>query len=1006
MMRAQPTRQLLAKSFAVLLITGLFSVALVLLVQTTVQGVASIRYVSPSGATSGACGSWATVCKLDYAMGLATSGNQLWLKAGTYTPTVGVGASASFTLTDGVAIYGGFAGTETLLTQRNPATNVSILSGDVGVPGVRDDNALHVVTAAYVGASTVLDGITIQDGAAKGFGSVGNGGGIYIYYGSPTITNVRLYNNTADQFGGAIYVRSGNPQISYTAFISNGANYGGGLYNDVSYDLVGGNVVLTNVAFYSNTAGLYAGGFYNDAGTPQLTSVLFQGHNARLAGGAVYLNKGSAAIVDTQFIGNYVDSYGGGLYNNKNSAVLSGTTFSDNYAKFHGGAMFNSKASVEITNLNMIANSAKYNGGAVVNDSSYLTVTNTAFSYNTSKYGGAMYNDTSGVMLTNATFYSNTATVDGGAMFNDAASPLLTHFSGIGNRADHYGGAIYSILGTPVIRNGILWGNTAEKGGATIGTATLIRSIVEGGCPTGVSCTSIWQNDPVLGAFGKYGGSVSTVPILTGSAAIDRSTSDCAATDARGVVRPQGTGCDLGAYETRGLALAVAGGSGQAKEVYKTYDQPLRVTATHVEGHSVASDTITFSSPGSGAATNPASQTTFMVSGQATVTVKANGYSGPYSVTVRAPGSQPIYFNLDNLDAPIAGLEASHSGATPVGQAALFTATTQAGTNIAFAWEFGDGQTGNGGQTFHVYQLAGTYHVTVTASNDNASTQEFLVIDVYDVALSGLAATNSGPTVLGASTSFAASAQAGTGLTYNWQFGDGGQASGASVAHTYAAPGVYTATVMASNGTSNAQAQTAVIVERALSGVSLQGAASGEVGRAVSFVVQIGAGQASKITWLFGDELLGAGPVEASAGYAPWTSVEHVYAVPGNYQVIATVANSVSQIQVSAPIAIRDVEIADTSIDWNGQLEIGELMNFIARISEGTSVSCIWDFDDGTPPLSGCDVEHTYNLAGNYTVKLWTVNSIGAAVTKTNLHIIDPTPAAQGSKLYLPAIRR
>ncbi len=720
-MRTPTTRQVIEKSFMLLLVTCALGVTLLLVLGQTARGQSSILFVAPTGIASGSCNSWATACTLDRAMSQSTAGKQLWLRAGTYTPTVGIGTSASFTLTNGVAIYGGFAGTETLLTQRNPAANVSILSGDVGVVGVRSDNALHVVTAVNVGASTVLDSITIQDGAAVGFGNVGNGGGIYISHASPTIANLTLFNNTADQQGGAIYIHSGSPRLSNTVIISNAANYGGGLYNDVTYDAIGGDIVLTGISFYSNTALLYGGGFYNDTGSPQLTNVLFQGHSARLAGGAVYLNKGSATIADTQFTGNYVDSYGAGLYNNKNSAVLSGITFSDNYAKYHGGAMFNSKASVLITNLTMISNSAKYNGGAIVNDTSYLTVTNTTFSYNTSKYGGAMYNDTSGVMLTNATFYSNTATVDGGAMFNDAASPVLTHFSGIGNRADHYGGAIYSILGTPVIRNGILWGNTAEKGGATIGTATLIRSIVEGGCPTGVSCTSIWSSDPVLGPYGNYGGSVGTVPILTGSAAIDRSTSDCAATDARGVARPQGAGCDLGAYETRGLALTVAGGSGQAKEVYKTYDQPLRVTATHLEGHSVASDTITFSSPGSGAATNPVSQTTFMVSGQATVTVKANGYSGPYSVTVRAPGSQPVYFNLDNLDAPIAGLEASHSGATPVGQAALFTATTQAGTNIAFAWEFGDGQTGNGGQTFHIYQLAGTYPVTVTASNDNAS---------------------------------------------------------------------------------------------------------------------------------------------------------------------------------------------------------------------------------------------------------------------------------------------
>ena len=1008
-MRTPSIAQPAAKSFAALLVTCLLLAVLLFMTQATARSVGTVRFVSPSGLTTGSCGSWASACRLAYAMNLAVTGDQVWLKAGTYTPTVGIGTAASFTLTNGVAIYGGFFGNETALAQRNSTTNVSTLSGDIGETGVMSDNVWHVVVASNVGPTTILDGVTIRDGGGTGpglFGAPANGGGIYMSHASPTIANVTLFNNKAEQMGGAIYVHSGNPQLTNVGIYSNSAGLnGGGIYSEVTYDGIGGRIAITSSAFYSNTAGLFGGGLYNNAGSPQLSNVLFQGHTAKLAGSAIYLSKGSATIADTQFIGNYGASWGSGLYNKENSVVLRGVIFSGSQATY-GAAIFNSEASVTIENLSLISSTAKYNGGGILSDRSFVTITNAAIALNSAKYGGGMYNDTSEIVLTNATFYSNTASADGGAMFNDAASPILTHFTGVGNRADHYGGAIYSILGTPVVRNGILWGNSAEKGGAMIGTATLVRSIVEGGCPTGVSCTSVWGENPILGTFGKYGGSVETIPILTLSAAIDRSSSDCAATDARGVARPQGTGCDLGAYETRGLALTVAGGNGQAKEVYKTYDQPLRVTATHVEGHAVDNASITFNSPASGAATNPISQTTVMASGQASVTVRANGYSGAYSVTVRAPGSQPVYFNLDNLDAPIAGLEVGYSGSTPVGQAALFTATTQGGTNVSFAWDFGDASTGSGGQTFHIYQLAGTYHVTVTASNDTASTQEFLEIDVYDVALAGLTVSNSGPTVLGASTTFTATAQAGTGLTYNWHFGDGGQASGASVAHTYAAPGVYTATVTAANGTSNAQSQTAVIVEQALAGVSLQGASSGEVGRAVSFAVQVGAGQASRITWQFGDELMAAAPAEASAGYAPWASVDHVYAAPGTYQVIATVANAVSQVQVGTSVAIRDVAIADSSIDWSGQLEIGQTLNFIARMSEGTSVSCIWDFDDGTPPLSGCDVEHTYVIGGNYTVKLWTVNSIGAAVTKTNLKVTDPTPAAQGNALYLPAIRR
>ena len=137
----------------------------------------------------------------------------------------------------------------------------------------------------------------------------------------------------------------------------------------------------------------------------------------------------------------------------------------------------------------------------------------------------------------------------------------------------------------------------------------------------------------------------------------------------------------------------------------------------------------------------------------------------------------------------------------------------------SFAWDLGDASTGSGGQTFHIYQLAGTYHVTVTASNDTASTQEFLEIDVYDVALAGLTVSNSGPTVLAPPRpSRRRRRRAGPHLLLAlWRWG---QAGVAPAWHTYAAPGVYTATVTAANGTSNAQSQTAVIVEQALAGVS------------------------------------------------------------------------------------------------------------------------------------------------------------------------------------------
>jgi uncharacterized repeat protein (TIGR01451 family) len=91
---------------------------------------------------------------------------------------------------------------------------------------------------------------------------------------------------------------------------------------------------------------------------------------------------------------------------------------------------------------------------------------------------------------------------------------------------------------------------------------------------------------------------------------------------------------------------------------------------------------------------------------------------------------------------------------------------------------------------------------------------------VNDVPISGLAATNNSPTLVGGSTAFTATITAGTNVAYQWNFGDGGTGSGANTAHTYAIPGSYTALVTATNFSGSQLATTTVTVV-AQAGLSL-----------------------------------------------------------------------------------------------------------------------------------------------------------------------------------------
>ena len=106
---------------------------------------AATRYVKADAIGSGNGTSWTNAYTLlESALTAATSGDQIWVARATYKPA---SQSASFQMKAGVSIYGGFVGTETLLSQRNsnPFTNGTILSGDLGVQGAYLDNCYIVV---------------------------------------------------------------------------------------------------------------------------------------------------------------------------------------------------------------------------------------------------------------------------------------------------------------------------------------------------------------------------------------------------------------------------------------------------------------------------------------------------------------------------------------------------------------------------------------------------------------------------------------------------------------------------------------------------------------------------------------------------------------------------------------------------------------------------------------------------------------------------------------------
>jgi predicted outer membrane repeat protein len=255
-----------------------------------------------------------------------SAGTQIWVADGTYKPTSGLTQSATFTLVNDVAVYGGFAGTETLLSERNPKTNITVLSGDIGVVSDTNDNVYHVVTSSGTGNSAVLDGFTITGGNAGGDRAIPFGGGINNVGGSPMLSNLVIMGNRGNYGGGMYSYNGASPVLTNITFSNNTADErAGGMYNNLN-----SNAVLTNVTFNNNTAGTRGGGMAVSGSTPTLTNVTFTGNVAQRGGAIQSAYSGNFTLMNVTISGNIGTIQGGGIYSEASIPVIINTIIYNN----------------------------------------------------------------------------------------------------------------------------------------------------------------------------------------------------------------------------------------------------------------------------------------------------------------------------------------------------------------------------------------------------------------------------------------------------------------------------------------------------------------------------------------------------------------------------------------------------------------------------------------------------------------------------------------------------
>ena len=234
-----------------------------------------------SGANNG--NSWANAfTSLKNALNVAKYGDEVWVAEGVYTP--GNTRTDAFSLKLGVAVYGGFAGTEQSRDQRNWLGNATVLSGDIGIEGNSSDNCYHVFyhTAELdLDETAVLDGFTISGGNANGTGDQLKGGGMYNSGSSPKIVNCVFTGNLA-LLGAGMYNDAGSsPDISNTVFRGNLASgtgsAGGAIYNNAA-----SIPLVANCTIHGNSAGT-GGGIYNKSSNPRIVNSILWANTAAVS---------------------------------------------------------------------------------------------------------------------------------------------------------------------------------------------------------------------------------------------------------------------------------------------------------------------------------------------------------------------------------------------------------------------------------------------------------------------------------------------------------------------------------------------------------------------------------------------------------------------------------------------------------------------------------------------------------------------------------------------------
>ncbi len=398
---------------------------------------------------------------------------------------------------------------------------LALVGAGAGVT-VIDANEIDRVLDVHPGSGSVrVEGVTVRRGSSASPPFPGHVGGGILNSAALTIVDSAVVSNRAPDLSGA----------------------GGGVYNAAT-----GVLVIDDSEIASNSANDIGGGLAN-LGSAEVTASTVRGNGAR--------------------------HIGGGIYNGGSLRIRLSTIESNSISTVNGGGIYHGAGTLEILDSSVINNSSPSEGGGLVSRAAG-SIVGTTFAGNvagqggpsTGGGGGAIYHTAGPLTLVNSTLSGNRTYGTGGGIWATGGSVALVFSTIVGNGVVEVtpgffpagGGVRLDATASGSLQGTLLADNVSASGtpGAAVAAnctgssrPTSLGYNLEDAATCALSGAGDLSNvEPLLGPLADNGGPTLTHALLPSSPAIDAGdNAGCPSTDQRGVARPQGMRCDIGAFE-------------------------------------------------------------------------------------------------------------------------------------------------------------------------------------------------------------------------------------------------------------------------------------------------------------------------------------------------------------------------------------------------------------------------------------------------------------------------